>query len=51
MSTKDFEDLSTVGEELGEEDLRLAAGGRLVIRSYCAASCTLNCDTDYYLCD
>jgi len=46
-----IDDLSAVGEELSEEDLRLASGGRLVIRSYCAASCTVNCDTDYYLCD
>jgi len=46
-----IEDLSSVGEELSEEDLRLASGGRWVIRTYCPASCTFNCDTDYYLCD
>jgi hypothetical protein len=46
-----IEDLSAIGEELGEEDLRLASGGRWVIRTYCAACCTPNCDTDYYLCD
>ena len=46
-----IEDLSAIGEELGEEDLRLASGGRWVIRTYCGACCTMNCDTDYYLCD
>ena len=46
-----IDDLEPVGEELSEDDLRLASGGRIIIRTYCPASCTLNCDTDYNRCD
>jgi hypothetical protein len=42
-----IEDLPTTGHELSDEDLRLASGGRWHFASYTAASCTLNCDTDY----
>ena len=46
-----IDDLAAVGDELSEDDLRLASGGRIIIRTYCPASCTFNCDTDYYHCD
>ena len=54
-----IDDLPAEGEELSPEQLRLASGGAmpgaaaggLVIRSYCPASCTIDCDTDYYRCD
>lgn len=46
-----IEDLSAIGDELSEEDLRLASGGLWVIRTYCPGSCTFNCDTDFYRCD
>jgi hypothetical protein len=45
-----IEELSEVGHELSEEHLRLASGG-LRWASYEPASCTFNCDTDYYRCD
>jgi hypothetical protein len=59
-----IDDLPALGEELSEENLRQASGGlisavggiggefyRIIVRTYCPASCTLNCDTDAYLCD
>ncbi|HEY3080258.1 MAG TPA: hypothetical protein VGM69_10155 [Chloroflexota bacterium] len=60
-----IDDLPALGEELSEENLRQASGGlnsaigglgggsfwQIIIRTYCPASCTANCDTDAYLCD
>lgn len=42
-----IENIPVAGNELDEEQLRLVAGG--IYRStFCPASCTYNCDTDYY---